>query len=50
MDFHYRLGRFGMLPSSELNDKFEKQQHAKFKYQTEMFENKKMRNVMPTES
>ena len=39
-----------MLPSSELNDKFEKQQHAKLKYQTEMFENKKLKNVMPLES
>ena len=41
-----------MLPSSELNDKFEKQQHAKLKYQTEMFETKKkkLNSVIPLES
>ena len=49
-DFHERLGRYGMLPSSELNDKFEKQEHAKLKYQTEMIVNKKTKNIIPSES
>ena len=39
-----------MLPSSELNDKFEKQEHAKLKYQTEMIKNKMSRNIIPMES
>ena len=49
-DFHKRLARFGMLPSSELNDKFEKQQHAMMKYKTEMFEHTKTKNIIPMES